>query len=190
MEMWRIGELARATRVTVRALHHYDRLGLLVPSSRTTGGHRCYTGDDVRRLHVILALRGFGLTLAEIAAALDQPGADPREIVRRQLDQTDERIRQATRLRTRLAGVLGALDRLAEPSTSEFVTLIEEMVTMDQPLSPEKIQEMQQHRQEMTARLSPAELAEMNRRRQEATAALTPAQLTEMQETRARLLGT
>ena len=58
---WRIGELARATRVTVRALHHYDRLGLLVPSSRTAGGHRCYTGEDVRRLHTILALRGFGL---------------------------------------------------------------------------------------------------------------------------------
>ena len=188
--MWRIGELARATRVTVRALHHYDRLGLLVPSSRTAGGHRCYTGEDVRRLHAILALRGFGLTLAEIGAALDQPGADPREIVRRQLDQTDERIRQAMHLRARLAGVLGALDRMAEPSTSEFVTLIEEMVTMDQPLSPEKIQEMQQHRQEMTARLSPAELAEMNHRRQEAMDALTPAQLAEMQHARAQLLGT
>jgi DNA-binding transcriptional MerR regulator len=190
MEMWRIGELARATRVTVRALHHYDRLGLLVPSSRTSGGHRCYTGDDVRRLHAILALRGFGLTLAEIGAALDRPSADPREIVRRQLDQTDERIRQATRLRARLAGVLGELEKLAEPSTSEFITLIEEMITMDQPLSPERIQEMQQHRQEMAARLSPAELAEMNRRRQEATAALTPGQLAEMQQTRARLIGT
>ena len=189
MEMWRIGELARATRVTVRALHHYDRLGLLVPSSRTAGGHRCYTGDDVRRLHAILALRGFGLTLAEIGAALDHPGTDPREIVKRQLDQTDERIRQALSLRSRLAGVLGALDKLTEPSTSEFVTLIEEMVTMDQPLSPEKIQEMRQHREEMTARLTPAELAELNRRRQEAMAALTPEQLTDMQQARARLLG-
>jgi DNA-binding transcriptional MerR regulator len=188
MEMWRIGELARVTRVTVRALHHYDRLGLLVPSSRTTGGHRCYTGDDVRRLHAILALRGFGLTLAEIGEALDRPGVDPREIVRRQLDETDERIRQAIRLRARLAGVLGALEQMAEPSTSEFVTLIEEMVTMDQPLSPEKIQEMQQHRAETAARLSPAELAEMSRRRQEATASLTAEQLAEMQQHRARLM--
>lgn len=36
-----------------------------MPSSRTSGGHRCYTGDDVRRLHSILALRGFGLTLEQ-----------------------------------------------------------------------------------------------------------------------------
>jgi len=187
-QAWRIGELARATRVTVRALHHYDRLGLLVPSSRTAGGHRCYTGDDVRRLHAILALRGFGLTLAEIGEALDRPGVDPREIVRRQLDQTDERIRQAVRLRDRLTGVLGALEKLDEPSTSEFVTLIEEMVTMDQPLSPEKIQEMQRHRQEMADRLSPAELAEMSHRRQAATAALTPEQLAEMHQARARYL--
>ena len=87
-QVWRIGELARATRVTVRALHHYDRLGLLVPSSRTSGGHRCYTGDDVRRLHTILALRGFGLPLRDIAAALAAGGEDPREILRRQLAET------------------------------------------------------------------------------------------------------
>src|SRR4051794_36083355 len=92
---WRIGELARATRVTVRTLHHYDRLGLLVPSSRTAGGHRCYTGEDVRRLHMIVALRGFGLSLRDIAATLAGGGEDQREILERQLAETEERIRQA-----------------------------------------------------------------------------------------------
>ena len=131
---WRIGELARATRVTVRALHHYDRLGLLAPSSRTAGGHRCYTGDDVRRLHTILALRGFGLPLRDIAAALAAGGEDPREILRRQLAETEERIRQAQQVRISLLGLLSRLDR---PEPSQFVTLIEEMVTMSQPLTPE-----------------------------------------------------
>ena len=183
---WRIGELARATRVTVRALHHYDRLGLLVPSSRTAGGHRCYTGDDVRRLHTILALRGFGLPLRDIAAALAAGGEDPREILRRQLAETEERIRQAQQVRISLLGLLSRLDR---PEPSQFVTLIEEMVTMSQPLTPEQIEELNRTRREWASRLSEPELAEMGRKRSEAMAAMTDEQLAEMQRTRARLMG-
>jgi DNA-binding transcriptional MerR regulator len=174
----------------VRALHHYDRLGLLVPSSRTAGGHRCYTGDDVRRLHTILALRGFGLPLRDIAAALAAGGEDPREILRRQLAHTEERIRQATQVRLSLTGLLSRLDRPGPaPEPSQFVTLIEEMVTMSQPLTPEQIEQMTRDRQEAASRLTEAELAEMSRRRTEARAALTAEQLAEMDRHRARLMG-
>ncbi len=183
---WRVGELARATRVTVRALHHYDRLGLLVPSARTAGGHRCYTGDDVRRLHVILALRGFGLSLSEIRDTLDEASGDPTGLLRRQLAETEERIRRGMSLRARLSGVLDALDRLDEPSTSEFLRLIEEMTIMSQPLTPEQLAEMQRKRQEFAASLTPEELAEMSRRRSEAAAALTPEQAEAMRAERAR----
>ena len=183
---WRIGELARATRVTVRALHHYDRLGLLVPSSRTTGGHRCYTGDDVRRLHTILALRGFGLSLRDIAAALAAGGEDPREILRRQLAETEELIRRAQQVRVSLLGLLSRMDR---PEPSQFVTLIEEMVTMSQPLTPEQIEELNKTRREWASQLSEPELAEMGRKRSEAMAAMTDEQIAEMQRTRARLMG-
>jgi DNA-binding transcriptional MerR regulator len=183
---WRIGELARATRVTVRALHHYDRLGLLRPSSRTAGGHRCYTGDDVRRLHTILALRRFGLSLRDIAAALEAGGEDPREILRRQLAETEERIRQAQQVRASLRSLL---ERLDDPEPSQFVALIEEMVTMSQPLTPEQLEEMHRARREWAATLSEEELAEMSRTRAEARAAMSAEQIAEMQETRARLMG-
>jgi DNA-binding transcriptional MerR regulator len=185
---WRVGELARATRVTVRALHHYDRLGLLVPSARTAGGHRCYTGDDVRRLHVILALRGFGLSLSAIRDTLGEASGDPVGLLRRQLAEVEERIRQGISLRARLHGVLGELDRMAEPSTTEFLHLIEEMVTMSEPLTPEQLAEMQRRRAEFAATLSPAELAEMSRRRTEAMAALSPEQREQMRAQRARHL--
>jgi DNA-binding transcriptional MerR regulator len=69
--MWKIGELARETGLTVRTLHHYDRLGLLSPLSRTEGGHRCHTADDVRRLHRIVALHSPGISLEEIRTLLD-----------------------------------------------------------------------------------------------------------------------
>ncbi|MFI1991952.1 MerR family transcriptional regulator [Actinoplanes sp. NPDC020271] len=183
---WRVGELARVTRVTVRALHHYDRLGLLVPSARTAGGHRCYTGDDVRKLHVIRALRGFGLSLSEIRDTLGQAAGDPQGLLRRQLAETEERIRRGISLRARLIGVLGALDHMDEPSTTAFLQLIEEMTTMSQPLTPEQIEEMQRRRQEFAASLTPEELAEMGRRRSAATAELTPEQREAMRAERAR----
>ncbi|GLW30416.1 MerR family transcriptional regulator [Actinoplanes regularis] len=185
---WRVGELARATRVTVRALHHYDRLGLLRPSARTAGGHRCYTGEDVRKLHVILALRGFGLSLAEIRDTLGETVGDPLGLLRRQLAETEERIRRGMSLRARLLGVLDALGRMDEPSTSEFLQLIEEMNTMSQPLTPEQIAEMQRKRQEWAASLSPEELAETGRRRSAALAAMTPEQVEAMRAQRARLM--
>ncbi|MFC7533103.1 MerR family transcriptional regulator [Actinoplanes sp. GCM10030250] len=185
-QQWRIGELARVTGVTVRTLHHYDRVGLLAPSTRTAGGHRCYTGGDVRRLHAILALRGFGLSLAEISRTLDGADADPRAVLRGQLDVTDERIRRAMQLRARLLAVLSALDRMAEPSASEFITLIEEMIAVEAPLTPEQFAELGRRRQQAAAALTDEERAEMNRRRQEAMAALSPEEIDHMQRERAR----
>lgn len=54
---WQVGTLAQATGLTVRALHHYDHIGLLSPSRRTAAGHRLYTADDVARLYRIRLLR-------------------------------------------------------------------------------------------------------------------------------------
>ena len=62
--LWKVGELAARTGLTVRTLHHYDAIGLLCPSGRTGSahgsGHRLYTGADVERLHQILCLKQLG----------------------------------------------------------------------------------------------------------------------------------
>lgn len=50
---WRVGPVPDRTGLTVRALHHYDQLGLLTPARRTTAGHRLYDETDVARLHRI-----------------------------------------------------------------------------------------------------------------------------------------
>src|SRR6266540_480829 len=70
----RIGELAAATGLTVRTLHYYEEIGLLIPSGRTNAGHRLYDDTDVARLYRICLLRRLGLPLvvyADIAAAHD-----------------------------------------------------------------------------------------------------------------------
>jgi MerR family transcriptional regulator, thiopeptide resistance regulator len=71
MSTFRIQEFAKLGGVTVRALHHYDRLKLLSPVHRTERGYRLYCHEDLGRLERILVLRYLGLSLREIAALLN-----------------------------------------------------------------------------------------------------------------------
>src|SRR3954462_14595722 len=79
-----VGEVAALAGVTVRTLHHYDRIGLLSPSHRTAAGYRRYAPADLDRLHQVLLYRELGFPLEQIATLLDDPSADPAEHLRRQ----------------------------------------------------------------------------------------------------------
>lgn len=61
--VYRIQEFATRTGVTVRTLHHYDRLGLLTPTGRSKAGYRLYGEPDAARLEPIVVLKHLGLSL-------------------------------------------------------------------------------------------------------------------------------
>ena len=63
----KIGELAKRCNLSIRTLHHYDSIGLLSPTQRTTGGARIYGSQDLARLHRILVLKEIGYHNAEEA---------------------------------------------------------------------------------------------------------------------------
>ncbi|SHN01698.1 MerR family transcriptional regulator [Cryptosporangium aurantiacum] len=81
---WSVGQVAKDAGITVRTLHHYDEVGLLTPSERTSAGYRRYSYDDLARLQRILAYRQLGFGLDEIAAILDDSSVDPIDHLRRQ----------------------------------------------------------------------------------------------------------
>jgi MerR family transcriptional regulator, thiopeptide resistance regulator len=87
-----VGDTAALAGVTVRTLHHYDRIGLLAPSARTAAGYRRYTPADLDRLHRVLVYRELGFPLEEIATLLDDPAADPVAHLRRQLALLRDRL--------------------------------------------------------------------------------------------------
>jgi DNA-binding transcriptional MerR regulator len=97
-----VGELARLTGITVRALHHYDEIGLVVPSQRTAAGYRLYDDADVIRLQQVLLFRELGLPLDEIAFAIDQAGTR-EELLRKHREALVEK-------RARIDAMLSALD--------------------------------------------------------------------------------
>ena len=90
--------------VTVRTLHHYDEIGLLVPSERRPNGYRLYGQSDLERLHQVLLLRELGFPLEAIRGMLDAPVADragalraQRELLAERLDNTKAVIRAVDR---------------------------------------------------------------------------------------------
>ncbi|MET7477114.1 MerR family transcriptional regulator [Streptomyces sp. NPDC005648] len=96
-----VGQVADFAGVTVRTLHHYDAIGLLVPSGRSHAGHRRYGEADLDRLQQILFYRELGFPLDEVAALLDDQAtgkADPRAHLRRQHELLTARIEKLQKM--------------------------------------------------------------------------------------------
>jgi len=75
-KLFQAREFAELTGVTVRTLHHYDRLGLLKPSRYSRAGYRLYRASDVTRLEQIVALKFIGFSLNEIRNILSRNSID------------------------------------------------------------------------------------------------------------------
>lgn len=103
--MYRVGEFAAKSGVSVRTLHHYDQIGLLRPSGRTGSGHRLYTDWDLLYLQQVLTLRYLGFSLEQVGHLLQRPEFDLVASLRAQRDVLCERIAE-------LEGMGTALDRL------------------------------------------------------------------------------
>jgi DNA-binding transcriptional MerR regulator len=81
--MYQVRQFAKIAGVTVRALHHYDRLGLLKPR-RSAAGYRLYAERDLERLEQIVALKFIGFPLKEIPDLVERSGAALPDALRRQ----------------------------------------------------------------------------------------------------------
>ena len=117
MTTWTVGQVADLFGVTVRTLHHYDEIGLLVPSERSRAGYRLYTDEDLTRLQQVVVYRRLELPLDEIATLLDG-GEDAADHLRRQRDAVMHRLDELTEL---VAAIDRALEREMndQPATTE-----------------------------------------------------------------------
>lgn len=94
---YRINELAQLAGVSVRTLHHYESVGLVVPE-RLGNGYRIYHEGDVRRLQQVLLFRECGLPLKEIRSIMDAPDYDAREALEEHLIALERRKKELERL--------------------------------------------------------------------------------------------
>lgn len=113
-----VGQASDLFGITVRTLHHYDEIGLVVPGERTASGYRVYTYDDLVRLSTVVVYRRLGLSLEEIAQLLADPGS-VREHLERQRATVMQRLDE-------LRELVSAIDHALEKDMSN-----EQMTTAD-----------------------------------------------------------
>lgn len=101
-----VGQVAERFGVTRRTLHHYDEIGLVVPSERTHAGYRLYVEADLTRLQHVVVYRRLGFALEDIALLLDQPDGVV-EHLRRQRAAVTSRL---TELRVLVKAIDNALE--------------------------------------------------------------------------------
>lgn len=151
--MWKVGELARRTGLSVRTLRYYDEIGLLSPSRRTEGGHRLYTGDDVVRLQRIKSLRALGFTLREVGKYLDGPEVPLAHVIGLHLTRLKERIALQRRLCDRLEAVAERLRSGEKVSSEEFIETVMEVIEMSERVNkyytPEQLEYLRRRREEV-----------------------------------------
>jgi DNA-binding transcriptional MerR regulator len=100
MKAYTVRQLAEMAGVTVRTLHHYDAIGLLSPSTRTSAGYRLYQEEDLLRLQQILFFRELDFPLEQIAAILDDPGFDQVRVLESHRRMLSEQVGRLQRLLT------------------------------------------------------------------------------------------
>ena len=124
--VYRIQEFATLAGVTVRALHHYDRLGLLRPSGRSSSGYRLYRDSDLARLEQIVVLKFLGLPLQQIGRLLKKESPLAETLQRQQLVLAEKRLQ----LDAAIAAIARAERSLRpdrEPDWNAFTTIVREI---------------------------------------------------------------
>ena len=144
MRALKVGELARQTGLTVRALHHYDEIGLLRPAHRTGAGHRLYGAGDLARLLQILSLRQLGFSLEEIRECLARPDFSLHRTLELHVARLDEQIEMQRRLRDRFAAVTRRLRSAEAVSVEEFLQAMEAITMFEKYYTPEQLREIQE----------------------------------------------
>ncbi|MNH95898.1 HTH-type transcriptional activator mta [compost metagenome] len=128
---WKIGELAKRVGLTVRTLHHYDRIGLFAPSRMTESGHRLYTDEDMRVLQQILTLKQLGFALEEIKKLITNPDYDPIDVLHIQLSKLQQQMDTLAELKERVQHIHDHL-RLGTTATSEQFMIVMRLMNMIQ----------------------------------------------------------
>jgi MerR family transcriptional regulator, thiopeptide resistance regulator len=124
-ELYRAKEFAHLAGVTVRALHHYDRLGLLRPKQRSEAGYRLYGLRDFSRLEQIVVLKFLGIPLKQIGRLLE-PDAKLAEVMQHQRDMLLSRRLQLDKAIRAIDNAQRSLQSTKEPDWKLFQLIVKE----------------------------------------------------------------
>jgi DNA-binding transcriptional MerR regulator len=153
--VYRVQAFAELAGVTVRALHHYDRLALLKPR-RTASGYRLYSAPDLERLEQIVALKFLGLPLKQIKTVLDRDLRSLADVLRAQRRALEEKRRRLDKA----IGVIASAECSIQPGRPVESAVLKRII---------EVIDMTDHAEEMKKYYTDEAWTELSRRREAMT---------------------
>lgn len=126
MAQWYIKEFSKLSNVSVRTLHHYDKIGLLKPSIRLPNGYRLYAEEDLLKLQQIIALKFFGFELSQVQSLLNNKDLDALAHFHGQKQSIENQIMQLTKASQTLEEIILTLENERSIHWDKIIQLIEE----------------------------------------------------------------
>jgi DNA-binding transcriptional MerR regulator len=149
-----VGSVARLAGVTIRTLHHYDEIGLVMPAGRTGSGYRTYGATEVERLQEVLFFRELGFSLETIRDIVEQTGYHRAAALEHQRELLERKAE-------RLLAMVDAIDRALLAQRTGVTMSNENMLEVFGDFDPKEYEEEAKQRwgdsdafQESTRRVS------------------------------------
>lgn len=133
-QRYTVGQVAKLAGVTIRTLHHYEQIGLLVPDERSDSGYRLYGEAEIDRLSRVLYYRELGFSLDDISVMLADNGIPALQHLERQHQLLTERLR-------RVEAMVAAVERELEANLKGYSLTPEEKLEAFGDFDPDQYQD-------------------------------------------------
>lgn len=134
--LFQVGEIAEKTGLTIRTLHHYEEIGLLLPTARTDAGYRLYNMQCIERLTQIQLLRQVGVKLKDIGELLDGQSGDIASLLQERIALLTEQMEQMATLRYRLEQLHRQMQTGDVLTQADWFSVLEMMSMFDKYFTP------------------------------------------------------
>jgi DNA-binding transcriptional MerR regulator len=147
----KVGEVAKKTGMSVRALHHYDEIGLLSPSHRSEAGYRLYTLQDLLQLQKIKSLSQLGFTLEAIKNILKNAETPLLSVLQQHIQILSDKIEQQQVLIRRLQKLANTLEQNQEPSITLIYETLKETIMFEKYYTEDQLNTLSERKKQFSA---------------------------------------
>lgn len=147
MKLLKIGEIAKKTGISIRALHHYDEIGLLIPSQRSDSGYRLYTIDDLLQLQNIQSLQQLGFSLDTIKILMKQENPSLLSVINQHIKKLALELNKQQRLIEKLQKLATTLSSNTIPSVELLLNTLKETTMYEKYYTQEQLDKLAAQRE-------------------------------------------
>lgn len=144
----KVGEVSKKIGMSVRALHHYDEIGLLSPSHRSESGYRLYGLDDLMQLQKIKSLSLLRFSLDAIKNMLQNKETSLLSVLKQHIENLTSEIEQQQMLIRRLHDLAHILEQSKQPSVEMLYDTLKETIMYEKYYTPEQLKELSERRKQ------------------------------------------